>query len=90
MEDFKDVKSGYSITFVSFFLLFNWPFIFGTTNVIICSIFCIFFCKNLQNFKPNPYFEDTKLTKTFTFCDDETKITGTIIKWKEGMVVATP
>ncbi|KAM7506741.1 hypothetical protein LguiA_017194 [Lonicera macranthoides] len=52
VEDFKDVKSGYSITF---------------------------------NFKPNPYFEDTKLTKTFTFCDDETKITGTSIKWKEGM-----
>ncbi|KAK0586138.1 hypothetical protein LWI29_001648 [Acer saccharum] len=54
VEDFKDVKSGYSITF---------------------------------NFHPNPYFEDTKLTKTFTFLDDEgsMKITATSIKWKEGM-----
>ncbi|XP_059670322.1 NAP1-related protein 2-like [Cornus florida] len=53
VEDFKDVKSGYSISF---------------------------------NFKPNPYFEDAKLTKTFTFFDEgTTKITGTTIKWKEGM-----
>ncbi|THG05110.1 hypothetical protein TEA_012916 [Camellia sinensis var. sinensis] len=56
VEDFKDVKLGYSITF---------------------------------NFKPNPYFEDTKLTKTFTFFDEgTTKITGTNIKWKEGMGAA--
>ncbi|XP_057951992.1 NAP1-related protein 1-like [Malania oleifera] len=54
VEDFKDVKSGYSITF---------------------------------NFNPNPYFEDTKLTKTFTFLDEGTsEITATSIKWKEGMV----
>ncbi|KAK8993919.1 hypothetical protein V6N11_008132 [Hibiscus sabdariffa] len=52
VEDFKDLKSGYSITF---------------------------------NFDPNPYFEDTKLTKTFTFLDEGTKITATKIKWKEGM-----
>ncbi|KAL7192142.1 hypothetical protein ACSBR2_024063 [Camellia fascicularis] len=53
VEDFKDVKSGYIITF---------------------------------NFSPNPYFEDTKLTKVFTFLDDgTTKITATSIKWKEGM-----
>lgn len=52
VEDFKDVKSGYSITF---------------------------------NFSSNPYFEDTKLTKTFTFLDEgTTKITATTIKWKEG------
>ncbi|KAB2613890.1 NAP1-related protein 2-like [Pyrus ussuriensis x Pyrus communis] len=38
------------------------------------------------NFNDNPYFEDTKLTKTFTFVDGETtRITGTPIKWKEGM-----
>lgn len=56
VEDFKDVKSGYSITF---------------------------------NFSPNPYFEDTKLTKTFSFSDEgTTKITGTAIKWKEGMDIA--
>lgn len=53
VDDFKDVKSGYSFTF---------------------------------NFNENPYFEDTKLTKTFTFFDEgTTKITGTNIKWKEGM-----
>ncbi|KAJ7978417.1 NAP1-related protein 2 [Quillaja saponaria] len=51
VEDSKDVKSGYSITF---------------------------------NFNPNPYFEETKLTKTFTFLDEGTKITATPIKWKEG------
>jgi hypothetical protein len=45
----------------------------------------------LQHFNPNPYFEDTKLTKTFTYADDEgaTKITATSIKWKEGMVRLT-
>lgn len=44
----------------------------------------------LQNFSPNPYFEDTKLTKTITFLDEgTTKITATSIKWKEGMVTAT-
>ncbi|KAL8226623.1 hypothetical protein R6Q57_016455 [Mikania cordata] len=53
VEDMKDVKSGYSITF---------------------------------NFSPNPFFEDTKLTKTITFLDEgTTKITATSIKWKEGM-----
>ncbi|GJR42857.1 NAP1-related protein 2-like protein [Tanacetum coccineum] len=53
VEDSKDMKSGYSITF---------------------------------NFSPNSYFEDAKLTKTFTFTDDgTTKITATPIKWKEGM-----
>ncbi|KAA8542418.1 hypothetical protein F0562_023446 [Nyssa sinensis] len=55
VEDFKDVKLGYSITF---------------------------------HFNPNPYFEDTKLTKTFTFLDEgTTKINATSIKWKEGMGV---
>lgn len=52
VEDYKDVKSGYSITF---------------------------------NFNPNPYFEDTKLIKTFTFLEEgTTKVTATPIKWKEG------
>ncbi|XP_043705927.1 NAP1-related protein 2-like isoform X3 [Telopea speciosissima] len=42
-----------------------------------------------KNFNPNPHFEDTKLTKTFTFFDEgTTKITGTTIKWKEGMDIA--
>jgi template-activating factor I len=53
VEESKDVKSGYSITF---------------------------------HFSPNPYFEDTKITKSFTFLDEgTTKITATSIKWKEGM-----
>ncbi|KAL3640588.1 NAP1-related protein 2 [Castilleja foliolosa] len=37
-------------------------------------------------FNPNPYFEDTKVSKTFTFLEEGiTKITATPIKWKEGM-----
>ncbi|KAL5544191.1 hypothetical protein UlMin_007975 [Ulmus minor] len=52
VEDFKDVKSGYSISF---------------------------------NFSENPFFEDRKLTKTYTFLDEGTKITATPIKWKEVM-----
>ncbi|XP_042436471.1 NAP1-related protein 2-like [Zingiber officinale] len=55
VEDFKDVKSGYSITF---------------------------------NFSPNPYFEDTCLTKTYSFDEGTTNINGTTIKWKEGMNIA--
>ncbi|KAJ4916143.1 NAP1-related protein 2 [Raphanus sativus] len=52
VEDAKDVKSGYSITF---------------------------------HFNPNPYFEDEKLIKTFTFLEEgSTKITATPIRWKEG------
>ncbi|KAL3335551.1 hypothetical protein AABB24_031664 [Solanum stoloniferum] len=52
VEDSKDVKFGYSITF---------------------------------NFKPNPFFENSKLSKTYTFLEDgPTKITATPIKWKEG------
>ncbi|ERM99064.1 NAP1-related protein 2 [Amborella trichopoda] len=56
VEDSKDIKSGYTITF---------------------------------NFNTNPYFEDAKLIKTLTFSDDgSTKVTGTTIKWKEGMDVS--
>ncbi|KAJ7560126.1 hypothetical protein O6H91_04G114800 [Diphasiastrum complanatum] len=55
VEDFKDVKSGYSITF---------------------------------NFRPNPYFEDTKLIKIFRFSDEgTTSVSGTSIRWKDGMDV---
>nr|AFK36466.1 unknown [Lotus japonicus] len=36
------------------------------------------------NFKPNPYFENTKLQKTLTFLQEgTTKITATPIKWKQ-------
>ncbi|KAI3858084.1 hypothetical protein MKW98_029558 [Papaver atlanticum] len=57
VEEFKNVKSTYSITF---------------------------------NFSPNPYFEDANLSKTFSFSDEgmASKITGTKIKWKEGMDIA--
>ncbi|XP_050942246.1 NAP1-related protein 2-like isoform X2 [Cucumis melo] len=37
------------------------------------------------SFNENPYFEDRKLEKTYTFFEDEAiKITGTTIKWKDG------
>ncbi|XP_023550589.1 NAP1-related protein 2-like [Cucurbita pepo subsp. pepo] len=53
VEDQKDVKMGYSITF---------------------------------NFNENPYFEDRKLEKTYTFFEDGAiKITGTTILWKDGL-----
>jgi len=40
-----------------------------------------------QHFTSNPFFEDAKLTKTFTFLEEgTTKITATPIKWKEGKV----
>ncbi|KAK7274367.1 hypothetical protein RIF29_15452 [Crotalaria pallida] len=52
VEDHKDVKSGFTITF---------------------------------NFKQNPYFEDTKLSKTYSFLEEgPTIVTATPIKWKEG------
>ncbi|GKE27098.1 NAP1-related protein 2-like protein, partial [Tanacetum coccineum] len=36
-----------------------------------------------QNFSRNPYFEDSKLTKAFTFLDEgATKVTATSINWK--------
>ncbi|KAG5571802.1 hypothetical protein H5410_061568 [Solanum commersonii] len=39
-----------------------------------------------KNFSANPYFENTKLSKTYTFLEDgPTKISATTIKWKEGM-----
>ncbi|KAI3452313.1 hypothetical protein Pfo_008978 [Paulownia fortunei] len=56
VEDFKDLRKGYCITF---------------------------------NFKANPYFENTKLTKTIKFFDEGTlSSTGTTIKWKEGKAPA--
>ncbi|BAF14900.1 nAP1-related protein 1 [Oryza sativa Japonica Group] len=40
-------------------------------------------------FSPNPYFEDTKLTKTYSFSDDEAvKVKATSIRWKKGMDIA--
>ncbi|KAL0332066.1 UNVERIFIED_CONTAM: NAP1-related protein 2 [Sesamum calycinum] len=54
VEDFKDPRKGYCITF---------------------------------NFKANPYFENTELTKTIKFFDEGTlRSTGTTIRWKEGKV----
>ncbi|KAL3813378.1 hypothetical protein ACJIZ3_014646 [Penstemon smallii] len=42
--------------------------------------YCITF-----NFNPNPYFENTKLTKTIKFFNDGSMtVTGTTIIWKEG------
>lgn len=40
-----------------------------------------------QTFKVNPYFVNTKLTKTVEFSDDGTlRSVGTSIQWKEGKV----
>ncbi|MBA0552319.1 hypothetical protein Golob_023143 [Gossypium lobatum] len=73
VEDFKDLKSGYTITFKKHNSYSN-----------ISDDLLTGFIINFQNFNSNPYFENTKLTKTFTFLDDGTKITATPIKWKEG------
>ena len=56
-------------------------------NYAIIVIFTLVFII-LQNFNENPFFEGRKLTKTYTFLDEGTKITATPIKWKEGMVRA--
>lgn len=41
----------------------------------------------LQNFNSNPYFKNTKLSKTYTFLEDgPTKITASTIQWTEGRV----
>jgi template-activating factor I len=51
VEDYENVKLGYSITF---------------------------------NFNPNPYFEETKIVKSFAFLGEgTTKVTNTPITWKE-------
>ncbi|KAK6796921.1 hypothetical protein RDI58_004622 [Solanum bulbocastanum] len=102
VEDFKDVTSGYSLTFVSSLFLktllrtgtledctkyASTAYIISQCLQQVAADFLLFF--NLQIFKPNPYFEDTKLVKTYTFLDEgSTKITGTAIKWKEGMGAA--
>ncbi|KAL5206134.1 hypothetical protein ABZP36_034343 [Zizania latifolia] len=40
-----------------------------------------------KTFSPNPYFEDTKLTKAYSFSDDgAVKVKATSIRWKEGMI----
>ena len=78
MEDFKDVKSGYSITFVSvtFYLGHLVPFSKGDLYLLLFSllfemlhmVYTFLLCIKFQNFNLNPYFEDTKLTKTFMLC----------------------
>ena len=41
----------------------------------------------VQNFQRNPYFNDAKLTKVFSFSDDgTTSVSGFQPKWKSGMV----
>lgn len=79
------MKSGYSITFVSLHLFPSSEFDVEIFSELVGTIFFFYFV--CQHFKPNPYFEDSKLTKTFTFLEEgTTKITATNIKWKEGMV----
>lgn len=91
VEDSKDVKSGYSITFVSD-LFHCWSLSSISNNwapydIVIIIILSMVGLLYVQNFSPNPYFEDTCLTKTYSFFDEgTTNITSTMIKWKEGMV----
>ncbi|KAK4747293.1 hypothetical protein SAY87_026330 [Trapa incisa] len=41
------------------------------------------------HFKPNPYFEDVMIKKSYTFPEEgEAEVTATSIKWKEGMGIA--
>ena len=59
--------------------------------LIKCLIFHLYIHYPLlldcQNFSENPYFEDSKLIKSYAFADDgTTTINATSIKWKEGMV----
>ncbi|CAN6239717.1 unnamed protein product [Urochloa humidicola] len=43
-------------------------------------------CSITLTFSSNPYFEDKKLTKTYSMSDDGTiSVNGTSIKWKKGM-----
>ncbi|CAN6228404.1 unnamed protein product [Urochloa humidicola] len=43
-------------------------------------------CSITLTFSSNPYFEDKKLTKTYSMSDDGTiSVNGTSIKWKTGM-----
>ncbi|KAK3142404.1 hypothetical protein QOZ80_4BG0346000 [Eleusine coracana subsp. coracana] len=43
-------------------------------------------CSITLTFSSNPYFEDKKLTKTYSMSDDEKiSVKTTSIKWKEGM-----
>ncbi len=45
----------------------------------------------MQTFKPNPYFEDQKLSKTFKFTEDGlVTVSGSKPRWKDGMVREEP
>lgn len=94
VEDAKDVKSGYSITFVCFFIQLIFLICCYCLLILIWEDYWVLLLFNLlnwgyqsQHFTSNPFFEDAKLTKTFTFLEEgTTKITATPIKWKEGKV----
>lgn len=80
-----------NLLIICYFFYFD---IFGILlfRVIFLLLMIIVFTStwDFQNFEENPYFENTKLTKTYKFCDEgTTNITGTPIKWKEGMVRVT-
>ena len=79
VDEFQDIKSGYSITLVSFFCIYKlW---FPSLCLHVLNL-------NWQAFSSNPYFEDTKLTKTCSFSDDgKITVKATTINWKDGMVL---
>uniref|UniRef100_A0A453C4U6 NAP1-related protein 2 n=1 Tax=Aegilops tauschii subsp. strangulata TaxID=200361 RepID=A0A453C4U6_AEGTS len=80
VDEFQDIKSGYSITLVSFFCIYKlW---FPSLCLHVLNL-------NWQAFSSNPYFEDTKLTKTCSFSDDgKITVKATTINWKDGMDIA--
>lgn len=67
-------------------MLLFWP-IWYPPSIAECDDDLSLNSLNLQSFNENPYFEDRKLEKTYTFFEDGAiKITGTTIKWKDGSV----
>ncbi|KAL0544729.1 hypothetical protein IC582_019851 [Cucumis melo] len=65
-------------------MLLFWP-IWYPPSIAECDDDLSLNSLNLQSFNENPYFEDRKLEKTYTFFEDGAiKITGTTIKWKDG------
>ncbi|KAE8818121.1 Protein SET [Hordeum vulgare] len=80
VDEFQDIKSGYSIALVSFFCIYKLWF---------PSLCLHVFNLNWQTFSSNPYFEDKKLTKTCSFSDDgKITVKATSINWKDGMDIA--
>ena len=82
---------------LAYFFMNNWFHCLSSDWVVLIDIWVLLnwlnsswfqcFFSPSQNFESNPYFEETRLTKSFSFHDEgTTEITSTPINWKEGMV----